>query len=77
MRVGAVFVQRPGSEVEGRPHGQVVDDGDPHVGVGLQTERQYGDTDEEHRHNSHSLHVKDFQSNIWAFGKGSLKFPQL
>ena len=64
MRVGAVFVQRPGSEVEGRPHGQVVDDGDPHVGVSLQAESQYGDTDEEDRDNTHTLHHKDFQSNV-------------
>ena len=64
VRICSVFVQRPGSHVEGRPHGQVVDDGDPHVGVGLQAESQYGDTNEEDRDNSHSLYHKDFQSNV-------------
>ena len=64
MRVCSVLVQRPGGQVERRPHRQVVDDGDPHVWVGLQAEGQYGDTDEEDRDNSHSLHHKDFQSNV-------------
>ena len=59
-----MFVQRPGCHVEGRPHREVVDDGNPHVGVGLQAEGQYGDTDEEDRDNSHSLHHKDFHSEV-------------
>ena len=64
MRVCPVFVQRPGGHVEGRPHRQIVDDGYPHVRVGLQAESQNGDTDEEDRDNAHSLHHKDFQSEV-------------
>ena len=64
VRVGAVFVQAPdGRVLPGDRH--VPDDGDPHVRVGLQTESQYGDTNEEDRDNSHSLHHKDFQSNVF------------
>ena len=79
MRVCSVFVQRPGSQVEGRPHRQIVDDRDPHVRVGLQTECQYGNTNKEDRDNSHSLHSKDFQSNKdWGIWEGfvALKFDK-
>ena len=65
VRVCPVFVQRPGSHIKGRPHCEIVDHWDSHVRVGLQTESQYGDTNEENRDNSHSLRHKDFQSNVF------------
>ena len=44
-----MLVQGPGSLVVGRGDRHVVDDWDPHAGVGLQTEYNYGGTDEEDR----------------------------
>ena len=38
MRVCAVLVQSPGRHVVARLDGDVPDDGDPHVRVGLETE---------------------------------------
>ena len=55
VSVGAVFVQRPGSLVVRGGHRHVVDHGDPHAGVGLQTEYHYGGTDEENRDDTDSL----------------------
>ena len=47
MSISAVLVQRPGGQVPACPEGDVPDDRHPHVRVGLQAERQYGDADEE------------------------------
>ena len=55
MSVCAVFIQSPGSLVGGGGHRHVVDDGDPHAGVGLQTEYHYRGTDEENRNDTNSL----------------------
>ena len=55
MSVGAVLVQRPGRLVGGGGHGDVVDHGDPHAGVGLQAEYHYGGTDEEDRNDTNCL----------------------
>ena len=40
VRVGAVLVQGPGRHVVARLDGDVPDDGDPHVRVGLETKGQ-------------------------------------
>ena len=55
VSVGAVFVQGPGRLVGRRGHGHVVNHGDSHAGVGLQTEYHYGGTDEENRNDANSL----------------------
>ena len=59
MWVGAMFVQGPGRPVYGRPHCQIVDDGDSHVWVGFETESQYRNTNKEDGDNSYSLNHKD------------------
>ena len=55
MGVCAVFVQSPGCHVAARLDGDVPDDGDSHVRVGLQAEGQDGDTDEEDGDDSNHL----------------------
>jgi hypothetical protein len=55
MCIGAVLVQGPGSNVPSCPDGDVPDHRDPHVRVGLQTERQNGDADEEDRDDPNDL----------------------
>ena len=50
-----MLVQRPGGLVGRRGHGDVVDDGYSHAGVGLETEYHYGGTDEENRNDTNSL----------------------
>ena len=59
VSVGTVLVQGPGGQVPPRPDGDVPDHGDPHVRVGLQTEGQNGDTDEEDRDNTNKLKDDD------------------
>ena len=58
MCICPVLVQRPGSGVVRGLDGEVVDDGDPHVRVGLQTEGQDRGADEEDRDNTNSLHYE-------------------
>ena len=55
VSIGPVLVQGPGRGVVGGLDSQVVDDGDPHVRVGLQAEGQDGDADKEDRDNTNSL----------------------
>ena len=55
-----MLVQGPGGQVPPRPDGDVPDHGDPHVRVGLQAERQDGDTDEEDRDNPNELDNDDW-----------------
>ena len=58
VSIGPVLVQGPGRGVVGGLDSQVVDDGDPHVGVGLQAEGEYGGADEEDRDNPNTLDIK-------------------
>ena len=58
MGVCAVFVQSPGCHVAARLDGDVPDDGDSHVRVGLQAEGEDGDADEEHRDHSDHLNFE-------------------
>ena len=57
--VGAVLVQGPGCPVHRRPHRQVVDDRNPHIWVGLETEGQDRNTDKEDRDDSYPLPDRD------------------
>ena len=59
MSIGAVLVQGPGSQVPPRPDGDVPDHRHPHVRVGLQAERQDGDTNEEDRDYPNELDNED------------------
>ena len=55
MSVCAVFIQSPGGLVGRGGHGHIVNDGDSHARVGLQTEYHDGGTDEENRNDTNSL----------------------
>ena len=56
MGVSAVFVQGPGRRHVGAGHdGHVPDDGNSHVGVGLEAEREDADADEEDGDDSNHL----------------------
>ena len=55
VRVGLVLVKRPRPRVVGRHHGDVLDEGDAHVRVGLEAERDDGDHDEEHGDHADNL----------------------
>ena len=55
VSVCAVFIQSPGGLVGRGGHGHIVNDGDSHARVGLQTEYHDGGTDEENRNDTNSL----------------------
>ena len=55
MGVSAVFVQGPSCQIVASLDGDVPDDGNSHVGVGLEAEREDADADEEDGDDSNHL----------------------
>ena len=55
MGVCAVFIQGPGCQIVASFDCNIPDDGNSHVGVGLQAKRQDGNTNEENRDDSNNL----------------------
>ena len=51
-----MLVKGPGGAVDGGPHGEVVDDRDPHVWMSFETESQNRNTNEEDGDYPHTLH---------------------
>ena len=51
-----MLVESPCGEVVAGPDGDVANDGDPHIRVRLQAERQDRDADEENRDDTDHLH---------------------
>lgn len=58
VRIGLRFVQKPAITSIRSFHCNVPDDGHPHIGMGLQAERQDRNADEEHRNHANSLEVR-------------------
>ena len=53
-----MLVKSPSGEVVAGPDGDVADDGDPHIRVRLQAERQDRDADEENGDDTDHLHYR-------------------
>lgn len=64
VSIGSRFVEDPGRGVGCRVDCDVLDDGDSHVGMSLETEGKDRYADEEHGHHSHDLERKKYKKCI-------------